>query len=86
MKEQITGKVAITRKNNVHKEFVKKGEEIEKAKLPEGTKKINGRLYNKHDSYVSRGHAERASTDLKSSNFTHIEKVNGKWTLYILPI
>jgi hypothetical protein len=86
METKSTGKMSITRRNNAHKEFLDKEKDREKSKLPEGSRKINGRVYHVHQSYEMRSEAITAEKELKNSNLTHLEKNKGKWTVYIFPI
>jgi hypothetical protein len=87
MKQQSMGKMSITRRNNIHKEFVAKDKEREKLQYPQGSKKINGRIYTPYEkTYEIRNEAVQTEKELKNTNMTHIEKINGKWTIFLFPI
>ena len=73
-------------RENQHKEFVDKEKARERADLPPGSRKINGRIYTYHDSYSKRSDADETAKKLKGSNLTHIEKTKKGWSVYLLPI
>jgi hypothetical protein len=72
-------------RENQHKEFVDKEKARERAELPEGSRKINGRIYTYHDSCKKRSDAEEKAKTLNGSNLTHIEKTTRGWSIYLLP-
>jgi hypothetical protein len=82
MKEQVVGKTHITRRNNMHKEFLDQEKKIELSKFPDGSRKINGRMYEPHKDYEKKSDAITESKSLNSQYLTHIGKTNGKWMIY----
>lgn len=69
-----------------HKDFLEKEESRQKSLLPEGSKKINGRIYIYHSSYEKRNDAEETAKNLKANNLTHVEKTKKGWSIYLFPI
>jgi len=68
-----------------HKEFLKKEKEREKSTLPQGSRKINGKIYTYHKTFNMKSDAETEAKELKSTNFVRIEREKKGWSIYLLP-
>lgn len=74
-----------TYRENQHKEFLKKEKEREKSSLPDGARKINGKVYLYHNSFKMRSEADGVAKAMKGSNLTHIERTKKGWSVYLFP-